>query len=43
MDVGEDGRPVGFEILDAAQVLDRVPHGVEFVILGENAPARPRK
>ena len=42
MDVGEDGRPIGFEILDASQVLDGVPHGVQFVILGENAPARPR-
>jgi uncharacterized protein YuzE len=30
MDVAADGRPVGFEILDASEVLDGPPQGVTF-------------
>lgn len=33
MDVGDDGRPVGFELLDASQVLGGPPQGVEFELL----------
>jgi len=33
MDLGSDGRPVGFELLDASQVLGGQPQGVEFELL----------
>ncbi len=33
MDVASDGRPVGFELLDASEVLDGQPQGVEFELL----------
>ena len=35
MDLADDGSPVGFEVLDAAAVLDGPPRGVEFVLLSE--------
>ena len=35
MDLADDGRPTGFELLDAASLLGGPPHGVEFVLLGE--------
>lgn len=33
MDVGADGRPVGFELMDASLVLGGQPQGVEFELL----------
>ncbi len=33
MDLAADGRPVGFELLDASEVLDGQPQGVEFELL----------
>jgi len=43
MDVGADGRPVGFEFLDASQVLDGQPQGVEFELLSRALTSeRPR-
>ncbi|MBI2911172.1 MAG: DUF2283 domain-containing protein [Chloroflexi bacterium] len=35
MDVGEDGRPVGIELLRASTVFDGPPEGVEFRLLSE--------
>ena len=33
MDVADDGRPVGFEVLDASDVLDGRPQGVTFELV----------
>ncbi len=41
MDLGADGRPVGFEILDASEVLDGRPQGVTFELVSR-ALASPR-
>ncbi|MBI4491352.1 MAG: DUF2283 domain-containing protein [Chloroflexi bacterium] len=35
VDFADDGRPVGFELLDAASILGGPPRGVEFVLLGD--------
>lgn len=41
-DLGDDGRPVGFELPDAASALDGVPQGVELVILNQAAARATR-
>lgn len=41
MDLAEDGRPTGFELLDAASLLGGPPRGVEFVLLGEPVGRSP--
>lgn len=33
MDLAADGRPVGFEVLDASELLGGQPQGVEFELL----------
>jgi uncharacterized protein YuzE len=33
MDLAADGRPVGFEVLDASEVLDGRPQGVTFELV----------
>ena len=33
MDLADDGRPVGFEVLDASEVLDGRPQGVTFELV----------
>jgi len=33
MDLADDGRPVGFEVLDASDVLDGRPQGVTFELV----------
>lgn len=41
MDLADDGRPTGFELLAAASLLGGPPHGVEFVLIGEPAGRSP--
>ncbi len=41
MDLADDGRPTGFDLLDAASLLGGPPQGVEFVLLGEPAGRSP--
>ena len=40
MDVAADGRPVGFELLDASEILDGRPQGVTFELLSRALAAR---
>ena len=40
MDLAADGRPVGFEILDASEVLDGRPQGVTFELVSRALASR---
>jgi uncharacterized protein YuzE len=40
MDLADDGRPIGFEILDASQIFDGRPQGVTFELLSRALTAR---
>jgi len=40
MDLAADGRPVGFEVLDASEVLDGRPQGVTFELVSRALIAR---
>lgn len=43
MDIGADGRPVGFELLDASHLLGGQPRGMEFERLSRALPGeRPQ-
>lgn len=42
VDLAEDGRPVGFELLDAADVLDGIPDRVDILVLGNGGMRRPK-
>jgi len=43
MDMGEDGLPVGFELLDATAVLGGAPKDVEFVLMSKATVHGARK
>jgi uncharacterized protein YuzE len=40
VDLGTDGRPVGFELLDASAVLDGAPHCLTFESVSRALTAR---
>jgi len=40
MDLAADGRPVGFELLNASEILDGRPQGVSFQLLRRALAAR---